>query len=264
MKKLITGIATAGAASLMFVGVAGASHEGSVYTTNLDELNDSGGSGTAKVTVSDDGETMSVEINASNLNLDGPHAQHMHGIIDGMSVSAGMCPGPDADADGDGVIDTAEGQPDYGEVRVSLTTEGDSTPDSALAVDRFMTGTSFNYSRSGIPIPDALKADLGKTVIVVHGLDENGNGTLDMDQEERSSLDDSLPREATAPALCGELAAAPGGPIQTGAGGTAPGSSNDGPLRLGGGLALLIAAGFGTMAYRRRDGQLVDASSQGS
>lgn len=178
-----------------------------------------------------------------------------------MAVSASMCPGPDADADGDGVIDTAEGQPDYGAVKVSLTTEGDSTDASALAVDRFMTGTSFEYSRAGIPIPAELQGQIGKTAIVVHGLDENGNGTLDMDQEERSSLDPSLPREATAPALCGELAAAPGGPIQTGAGGTAAEGSSNMMLGLGGGLAGLTAVGLATLAYRRRQEDLVEATT---
>jgi hypothetical protein len=43
-------------------------------------------------------------------------------------------------------------------------------------------------------------------VIVVHGIDYNGNGIYD-DVPERSELNSSLSGEATAPALCGTLVA---------------------------------------------------------
>ena len=55
------------------------------------------------------------------------------------------------------------------------------------------------------------KADLrraiktGKGVIVIHGVDYNGNGVYDMDGAGPSELDPSLPAEATDPALCGRL-----------------------------------------------------------
>ncbi|MCB0964429.1 MAG: CHRD domain-containing protein [Acidimicrobiales bacterium] len=250
MRKITSAIAAAGAAALLFAAPASAAHEGSSYTADLQELNDSGASGTATVTVSEDGETMSVRIQASGLALDGPHAQHIHGIVSGDEVSASACPTM-ADAGDDGVLTVAEGLPSYGDVQVSLTTEGDSTPDSALAVERFPGGTSIDYSRTGIPIPDALKPNLGKLHIVVHGIDENGNGMLDMDQEERSSLDESLPREATAPALCGTLAAQAQGPVQTGAGGTAEVAS-DGAARTGATVAGIAAVGFAALAFGTR------------
>lgn len=253
MNKLLTSLAAAGAATLLIAAPAAASHEGSVYTANLQELNNSGASGTASVTVSDDGETMTVKVDATGFNLDGPHAQHIHGLVDGATVSASACPGPEADADGDGIITVAEGQPDYGAVQVALTTEGDTSPDSGLAVDRFASGTSVSYERAGIPIPAALKPNLGKLHIVVHGIDENGNGKLDMDQEERSSLDPKLPREATAPALCGTLAASATGAIQTGAGGTATNENSGNDLRpIGAGLAALTAVGFAGFSIRSR------------
>src|SRR5207302_11485195 len=47
----------------------------------------------------------------------------------------------------------------------------------------------------------------GNAVIVVHGIDYSGNGIYD-DVLDRSDLNASLPGEATAPALCGALAAA--------------------------------------------------------
>lgn len=221
MRKTLTTLATAGAALMLAVGPAAADHEGTSYTGTLDELNGSGGSGEVTVTVSDDGDTFAVDLDADGLNLDGPHAMHIHGIVDGDEVQASACPTMDADADGDGVVDVVEGIPFYGSIQVSLTTEGDTSADSALAVERYPAGTSIDYYRDGIAIPDAVKPNIDKVHVVVHGLDENGNGMLDMDQETRSSLTDDFPREGTAPALCGELTAAAAGPVQTGGGGTA-------------------------------------------
>lgn len=250
MRRILSVLAAALVVSLFSVAPAFASHEGSFYRGDLRELNDSGASGEGTLTVSQDGETMDVEIDATGLNLDGPHAIHLHGIVEGERVSASSCPSTLADTDSDGVITVAEGAPSYGGVQVSLTTTGDTSPDSALAVERFPSGTSISYSRSGISIPEVLKANLGKLHFVVHGIDENGNGSLDMDQSERSSLDESLPREATAPALCGTLAVQVKGAVQTGAGGTADGGSTGGMTAAIAAFALLPALVV-TQAVRR-------------
>ena len=256
MKKRLTAAIAAGSALLLTATPASASHEGSVYEATLGELNGSGASGSATITISEDGETMAIDLSASGLNLDGPHAMHLHGIVEGEDVLASTCPTLDDDADGDGVLTVLEGAPKYGGVQVSLTTEGDTSPDSALAVDRFPAGTSIDYSRAEIPIPDVLKPNVGMLHVVVHGIDENGNGELDLDQEERSSLDEELPREATAPALCGTLAIQATGPVQTGAGALADGTADDGSpaLPLAAGAAAAAAGGavvLGATARRR-------------
>lgn len=241
IKKLLATTAAGAAATMLIASPAAADHEGAVYTGTLSELNGSGASGEATLTVSEDGETLYVEIEGDGFNLDGPHAMHLHGIVEDDEVLASTCPTMDDDADGDGVLTVLEGAPKYGAVQLSLTTEGDTSPDSALAVDRFPAGTSIDYSRDAIPIPDVLKPNLGMLHVVVHGIDENGNGELDLDQEERSSLTDDLPREGTAPALCGTLAIQPGGPIQTGAGGLATGDAAGDATSTG----LLAGLGFG-------------------
>ena len=135
-----------------------------------------------------------------------------------------------------------------GGIQVSLTTEGDTSPDSALAVERYPAGTEIEYMRGEIDIPDAVKPALANVHVVVHGIDENGNGTLDMDQEERSSLTEDLPREATAPALCGELTAVASGAVQTGGGGTAETGMDTTALA---GLGLFGLAGLGIVTRRR-------------
>lgn len=260
MRKSLTALALGAAMATGVATPALAAHEGSVYTGDLNELNDSGATGSTKITVSDDGETMTVEVTADGFNLDGPHAMHIHGIVDGDSVLPSSCPTMAEDADGDGVLTVLEGAVKYGAVQVSLTTTGDTSTDSALAVERYPAGDSVRYVRSDIPIPDALKPNVGKLHVVVHGIDENGNGTLDLDQTERSSLTDDLPREGTAPALCGTLAAQATGMIQTGAGGLAdaPAQSNQSlPLALaalGGVAAVGGTIGVGLVG-RRTDNQ---------
>ena len=251
MKKALGTLALSGLTALMVASPAAAAHEGTAYRGALSELNDSGGSGEVYIEVSEDGETMTVELNASGLNLDGPHAMHIHGIVEGDEVQASTCPTMADDADGDGVLTVVEGLPTYGDIQVSLTTEGDTSPDSGLAVDRFPAGTSIDYSRSGIPIPENIRAGIAALHVVVHGIDENGNGTLDMDQEERSSLTDDLPREGTAPAMCGTLTAAAGGAVQTGAGGRAADTTatSSAGAAFAGAAALAAAGGF---ALRRR------------
>jgi hypothetical protein len=256
-KRLLLGAAAAGLGLAISASPAAADHEGSVYFATLDELNDSGATGDAVITVSEDGETMSVELVAEGFNLDGPHAMHLHGIVEDGEVLASTCPTSADDANGDGVLTVLEGAPRYGAVQVSLTTEGDTSADSALAVERFPAGTSIDFSRSGIEIPDELKPGLSKLHFVVHGIDENGNGTLDLDQTERSSLTDDLPREGTAPALCGTLTVLSEGEIQTGAGGAVEDGQPVAALAIAGVSAAGIAGLAGLTARRRLAGERV-------
>ena len=88
---------------------------------------------------------------------------------------------------------------------------------------------------------------MGQSVVVVHGVDHNDNGKYDGDT--KSDLDPSLPTEATDPAICGVLAAAPAGGVQTGGGGTSAPNGSLG-LALGGGL-ILTALGTGAFAARK-------------
>ncbi|BDZ43168.1 hypothetical protein GCM10025865_24670 [Paraoerskovia sediminicola] len=211
-------------------------------------LNGVDGSGSAMVWV--DGTTLKVEFQATGLLADSPHAAHIHYGSDAKN----QCPVAADDADGDGHITTSEGIPSYGTVQVSLTTSGDTSPDSALAVDRFDTaaGGDITYERGEIEVSQALADDIssGEAAVVVHGVDYNDNGTYDGD--EMSDLDPSLPAEATDPALCGimnvsQMADMPAGGVQTGSGSTA-GVENIGLLAAGGAAAL---AG-GALLIRRR------------
>ncbi len=200
LRRLGLSLLTAAALSLVLATTAFAQQGGQTFTATLNPVNQAGASGTATVTISDNQAT--VEIQTQGLAAGAPHAQHVH--IGGQ----GVCPTSAADTDGSGAISTAEGQPFYGDINVSLTTQGDVSPDSALAVDRMPVADdngTVTYSRTFTLPAGVTAADLEGGSIVQHGVDFNGNGTYDMSAGQ-SSVDPSLPFEATAPAVCGELA----------------------------------------------------------
>ena len=182
----------------------------------LSPLNGSGTSGTATAVVRNQ-LIRQIDVQVTGATPDAPHAQHIHYGDDARNE----CPTAAMDdADDDGLVSTIEGVPAYGPIVVSLTTSGDTSPASGLAVDRFPVsmGGSYTYSRSNVEftdvsgtgytggggtakqIADAIRD--GEGVVVVHGADLNGNGTYD---GVASTLDPSLPREATIPAACGVL-----------------------------------------------------------
>ncbi len=168
----------------------------------LEPLNRSGASGTVSVVFAQNRATVSVT--ARNVSPSLPHAQHIH--IGGRSE----CPSADAgnSAEPRDVISTAEGQPAYGPVRVSLTTEGAVGADSALAVPRFPVADGngiYTYNRT-FELPAGTTVDEVKNgVVVVHGISKLYGDQAQYDGAPRSSLDPSLPLETTVPALCGKL-----------------------------------------------------------
>ncbi len=243
MRKLLAASAALAMPFAFLAGPAVAAEDDGTFVAQLGELNDSGASGTAEVKVH--GKKLHVTIDSSGLLEGMPHAQHIHFGEEAQHE----CPTMDLDEDGDGFISTAEGQPAYGPIAVSLTTEGDVSPESALAVDRFPVGSE-SYSRQ-FDIPANFSAEnLSDGVIVQHGIDVNGNGKYDMEAEiGKSELDPSLPAEATHPATCGALSMAGAGGMDTGAGGT---SGVEGAGLLGAGAASIVAAAALLLVARRR------------
>ncbi|MET9275956.1 hypothetical protein [Kribbella sp. NPDC003557] len=215
-------------------------------------MNDSGSHATATLTALDNG-SLRVKITGSGFTPNSPHAQHIHGA---SGSHAFMCPGPGADKNGDGQVATEEGLAQYGDVFVSLTTKGDTSKASGLAVDRMPvadTDGNLDYERT-IPaaqLPKGTVDSLQHLHIVQHGLDANGNDKYDLAALGESVFAKSLgvkgiPEEATNPATCGEVM--PSGAVETG------GASTDGIEQAGllafGGIALL-GAGAALITRRR-------------
>ena len=164
-------------------------------------LNGVDGGGSAWVSVR--GTRIEVTMAASGLLADAPHAAHIHF----GAAARHECPVASDDTDGSGTLNTSEGGPAYGPVVVSLTKSGDTSPASALAVDRFDTapGGNLSYQRGQIKVSQSVAKAIteGQAVIVIHGVDHNGDGAYD--GATPSDLDPSLPTEATDPALCGAV-----------------------------------------------------------
>lgn len=126
-----------------------------------------------------------------------------------------------------------------GKVAASLTTSGDTSAGSALALARYPTAADYTYSRTFTVDPwvSAAVKD-GTAVLVVRGVDDDGKPT-------------------GAPALCGAFVASqmvvmPNGPADTG-GGSAAGASYPMLIALGA-MALLAALFSASVALRRRPG----------
>jgi hypothetical protein len=200
-------------------------------TAELGEANDSGVTGTAELTATSDGG-LRVVIHARGLVPGQPHAQHIHGSSESGHHHF-MCPTMEADADGDGLLTNEEASGEYGVVFMALTTEGDTSADSGLAVDRMPVADAqgkVDYDRtfSADEVPDGLLEHLSEVHVVQHGIDVNGNGKYDLDGAGVSTFAKNLgipgvPEEATDPASCGVVTGAmaatpPMGGVETGGG----------------------------------------------
>ena len=208
-KKLGLALLLAVAMSLSLVSVAFANggdrddhdeHE-KHFKADLNPLNRSGAEGHA-ILKKEGNKKVDTEIHTKGLAPKLPHAQHIHGFKKAVSE----CPTL-ALSGRDNLITTAEGLPSYGPIQVSLTTKGDTSPESALAVDRFPVANakgSVEYERT-FSVPANVAKNLGKKAIVQHGVDLNDNGKYDFKAAGKSELDPSLPQEATIPATCGVI-----------------------------------------------------------
>lgn len=177
-------------------------HDGTPTGGRLNPLNNSGVTG--KAFVKSEGRRLHVKVKARRLAPNLPHAQHIHF----GAQARHECPTVADDSNGDFRLTTSEGAPAYGPVRVSLTTRGDTSAASVLAVDRFPTAPhgKVNYKRSTRTSKAVARAiRRGEAVVVIHGVDYNNNGKYDFEGAGQSELDASLPAEATDPASCGVL-----------------------------------------------------------
>ena len=246
------------AALLAFPGPAAAA-EGSVQATLAPvPVNPVDGSGQAMVEIS--GTTLSFTLAAQGLLEDVPHAAHIHY----GETARNECP---TAADNNAAplsgetnehdhFTTTEGAPAYGEIVVSLTRTGDTSPDSGLAVDRFAVGSEFEYSRGDVQVTEELAEDIlsGESVVVIHGVDYDGDGAFSPGDRGVSDLDATLPGEATDPALCGVLNASqmgdmPSAGVETGAGST---TGTENVVLIGAGVGAVAAAGGVALFARRR------------
>ena len=149
------------------------------------------------------GNVATVSLKTNGLVDGQPHAMHIH------AGEKGACPTVDAAREHNGhlSISTLDGAAFYGHPRVALTTRGDIGVASILEFARYPKTGTITYTRTMKLRPNTVRfVRKNLAVIVVHGIDYNGNGTYDGTLG-GSDLNPALSGEATAPALCGELLA---------------------------------------------------------
>jgi hypothetical protein len=254
-KTLFKGLAVSGAAILAaaaFSPVVSAqtadASAGTTYQTNLAQQNKSNASGTASVTVN--GNNVTVSVRASGLSANLAHPIHLH--IGGN----GVCPTPAADTNKDGYVDAKESEPGIGPMKVSLTTNGDTSVNSALAVDRMPKADAkgdLTYNRTFALPSGVAAADMAKASVDVHGISGLFNDKAKYDGDKKSELDNKVAFETTVPAACGKLTSNPTGGAATGVGSV---SGIEAPaLFVTGAVALLGAAAAGFFARKQMAGR---------
>jgi serine/threonine-protein kinase len=148
------------------------------------------GAGAATVLLKGNVATVSVDTNGL---LNAVHLMHIHG-------GTGKCPPASAaePVNGHTFISASIGDKFYGPVVTSLTQQGSTSPTLHLDAPLFSSGSNIRYIRTFNLDPGvASQIRNGLAVIVVHGIDYNGNGAYD------NSLGPG--GESGAPALCGSL-----------------------------------------------------------
>jgi serine/threonine protein kinase len=171
------------------------------------------GSGNAELRVK--GSAATVALDTQGLLNHAPHAIHIH------AGGAGQCPPASAARKHNGhlAISTSNGAEYYGHPRTSLTTKGPTGPASILAFSRYPATGNIKYERKIKLIASARRyIRKNNAVIVVHGIDYNGNSLYDGSLD-RSELDPAVQGETTAPALCGPIRKASSESSSAGGGG---------------------------------------------
>ncbi len=145
-----------------------------MYTVDFTALNASGVSGSAELTLM--GNKLTVKVNATGLEPNMVHPQHIHGFAENKGNST--CPTPAADTNGDGLVDLVEGLPSYGGVLLELYVPIDEFPvadaNGVLAFERTFTLGETEFAEEGEVISQSDLSPLQNRTIVLHGMTVNG------------------------------------------------------------------------------------------
>lgn len=150
------------------------------FEADLRPVNQSGVTG--RTGFVSDGANLTVRVDASGL-APRVHPQHLHGFDGGRQPT---CPSEAADANGDGIIDAAEGEAAYGPVQVPLQPFPTAGQDGDISFS-----LTYETPQAGGTNPLTIQAEQLQALegrhIVLHGLTVNGDHRMD------------------APVACGEI-----------------------------------------------------------
>jgi hypothetical protein len=134
-------------------GAQGGEH---VFVADLDALNNSGVDGFALINTKADG-SVTVNVVAEGLEANQEHAQQIHGFADGKD-SVG--PTIAQDADGDGFVESSEGESAYGQSLFDLTSKsGGSSADGSTSGNDHDAGEGSSSADNSAPGDHASSSD---------------------------------------------------------------------------------------------------------
>jgi hypothetical protein len=158
-------------AALMISAPASAATE---FSATLAQLNGSGVNGTVLFSLSDDRNSLTVNLRATGLEPGQPHIAHIHGlfsnITSGTPVNSSV-PTLQQDTDRDGFIELAEGTPTYGPVLVpfpEFTVDANGVA-NYTRVFNLLDPTTFNASFTRADLLGADLSSLDLREVVLHG-----------------------------------------------------------------------------------------------
>ena len=158
--------------SVSILGFSSATAKAAMFRADVGALSGSGVSGTVLLDLSEDSETLTVTTNATGLEPNQDHVQHIHGLFTPSGeVADSMTPTIANDTDGDGFVELGEGFPLYGPIILPLATIN--TPDGNASVtttydlsDPSIFGTN---RATGQPFTAADLMPLTFREVVIHG-----------------------------------------------------------------------------------------------
>jgi hypothetical protein len=176
------------------------------FTANLTPVNqhllDSSPSGEATIEIR--GDSIVIRVTAQGLPPNMTHLQHFHGFEDG---SPARCPGADADANGDGVVDVTETAPMAGTTMVPFHAHPANMEIQAETYPRADGQGAYSY-RHAVPLEAVRSAfqekfggelALENRVVFIHGVPD------DVTLPESVATKAGLPPRVSLPIACGEL-----------------------------------------------------------
>ena len=137
--------------------VQGAQQQAETWTIEVNELNDSGVSGTVFVEQID--QLVKIEVNLTGLDATADYPMGIHGFENGSDAS---CPTMDDDTDGDGLLEWQEGLDAFGEENIPL------------GVTDVETDGSIDFEGSYIIDEDEI-GDLDDFIFAIYGLQNGDN-----------------------------------------------------------------------------------------
>ena len=192
--------------AMPWAGVAAAPAH-AVYTAHLHAMNagiaKTSAAGEARFTV--DGDKLTIDIKVRGAPPDTVHWQHFHGFVDGQQAT---CPGANADANHDGIVDLIETEKASGTTMVPFITDPASMDVAHGTYPKADAQGDYTYRETvSLKTLDAAfdkafpggKLDLAKRVVYIHGVPSDTRLPASV-----QSLG-PIPAQVTLPIACGRI-----------------------------------------------------------